>query len=539
MNRLLPAGKYIFLFDGLKRNPGGITRVMMNRANTFIQDGADLKILIDGRNIDQLDNVKLFQQRGYPYVEENNFVYWTDFFGKLFMDENKHHKLDCFNFSEIEKRGICHKENNTNYYYVQGKLIAKESITGEETRHIDFVDELGIVCQQQTIRKDYLICSTEYIRFPDGKEKKVITRFFSKNNFVFACIEKENNCEKIILFNEKTKKIMPFGSIKEFRDFFWYQYIQQVKGKIIFVFCDIIHYQDPFFDKIRYMESKKIYTMAILHDVGYREGKIAPVTRKLLESNDCDAFITLTQQAKDDYEKQFGKKEFMYCINNPIQLPKSVKEFRNRKKRVIFLGRIAPIKRIEHIIDAFNIASEQISDMELHIVGFSNLDNVKNEYEKYIIDYARRVGGNICLKRFTDDIVGEYQNAMIGLFCSRNEAFPLSLAECVANGCVPITYDFAFGPRDIIKNGETGLIVEENVESMAHAIQQLMGNEDKLEWMHQNAIVSARRFSTDAFYERWMDVLYDVLNKAGEEKLCGGGYKCTTFREEQNTQIEI
>lgn len=513
MKKQLPAGKYVFLFDVLKRNPGGITRVMMNRANLFIQNGVDVKILVDGKNIDQLENLEHFRQRGYLHIEENNFVYWADFFGKELMDENISHKLNCFNINEIEKNGICHKENNTIIYYMQGKLIAKENITSERIRYIDFVDELGFVSQRQIIRDGYLICTTEYVRFPDGKEKKVINRFFSKNYFVFACIEKENNCEKITLFDEKNKKIIPIGLLKNFRNFFWYQYIQQVKEKDIFVFCDIIHYQDPFFDKIRYMESKNIYTIAILHNVGYRGSKIAPVTRKLLESNDCDAFITLTRQAKDDYERQFGKKDFIYCIHNPIQLPKCVKEFRYRKKRIIFLGRIAPIKRIEHIIYAFDIASKKILDMELHIIGFTDLDNVKNEYEKYIIDLAKRVGGNIYLKRFTDDIEGEYQNSMIGLFCSRSEAFLLSLAECAANGCVPIAYDIAFGPRDIIKNGETGLIVEENVESMAFAIQQLMGNESKLEWMHQNAIASACRFSVDAFYERWVNVLYDVLNK--------------------------
>ena len=63
--------------------------------------------------------------------------------------------------------------------------------------------------------------------------------------------------------------------------------------------------------------------------------------------------------------------------------------------------------------------------------------------------------------RLSRDMVKEYQESSICALSSRHEGMPMCLLEAQATGWPIVAYACECGPRDIIEDGKTGLLIEE------------------------------------------------------------------------------
>lgn len=82
-----------------------------------------------------------------------------------------------------------------------------------------------------------------------------------------------------------------------------------------------------------------------------------------------------------------------------------------------------------------------------------------------------------------------YSRASIFVIPSRSEGFPNALAEAMCAGLCCISFDFNSGPRDIIKDGEDGIIVPDgDVDALARAISEMIKNKEKRLRLGNNAI---------------------------------------------------
>jgi glycosyltransferase involved in cell wall biosynthesis len=89
------------------------------------------------------------------------------------------------------------------------------------------------------------------------------------------------------------------------------------------------------------------------------------------------------------------------------------------------------------------------------------------------------------------------------------EHFGMVVPEAMAAGAVPIVFDGG-GPREIVSHGRTGLLWR-TTEDLAEETLAFVRDEALQERMRANAIAESRRYSTDAFAARLLEMLAPVL----------------------------
>lgn len=110
------------------------------------------------------------------------------------------------------------------------------------------------------------------------------------------------------------------------------------------------------------------------------------------------------------------------------------------------------------------------------------------------LDYNKTLVKTLGLKRisfngYCDNIGSRYKEASFVCSTSFYEGYGMTLAEAASWGCVPVAFDTSEAFKDIIHDGDTGLLIEPfNYKLMAVAIQDLINNPVKLKSMQKRVI---------------------------------------------------
>ena len=87
---------------------------------------------------------------------------------------------------------------------------------------------------------------------------------------------------------------------------------------------------------------------------------------------------------------------------------------------------------------------------------------------------------------------------------SRFEGFGLVLTEAMECGLPCVSFDCPYGPREIIKNGEDGFLVDYlNVKELANTICKLIENDNLRKAMGLKAKNNVQRFNQDIVMQKW------------------------------------
>jgi glycosyltransferase involved in cell wall biosynthesis len=181
------------------------------------------------------------------------------------------------------------------------------------------------------------------------------------------------------------------------------------------------------------------------------------------------------------YQAKYFKKSKIKVIPNilrPITLFPEIE----RKEIIIAVGRLGDhLKGFDLLIESFSLL--QNKTWQLHIAG-------GDENGQELKELATKLG---VLERITflgkvKEIDKVYATAGIYIIPSRSEGFPNALAEAMGAGCCSVAFDFTAGPRDMIQNNVSGIIVENgNIAKMALAIDKLINNPEKRLLLGQEA----------------------------------------------------
>lgn len=166
-------------------------------------------------------------------------------------------------------------------------------------------------------------------------------------------------------------------------------------------------------------------------------------------------------------------------------------------KKIIFLGRVAPVKDIETLIKAFKGLNKKL---ELEITG-----PIEKGYEK-IRDFESK---NIKFLEPIYDLkekIKKLQEADIFILPSKREAMPQSLIEAMALGKIVISSSTE-GGKEIIKDNINGLLFGiDNETELAEKIDRIINlNMPEIRNIQKNSRETAERF-------RWSHLI-EKLNK--------------------------
>lgn len=177
-----------------------------------------------------------------------------------------------------------------------------------------------------------------------------------------------------------------------------------------------------------------------------------------------------------------------------------------------YVGRIAPEKNIERLIDEFRLAAGQQNDIYLVCVGGGPmLEKVAAMAEGYgLISRTRFVGP------VEPDEVPAYL-AMSDVFVSASvsEVHPLTVIEALASELPVLAVD-APGMNDIIVSDESGLLVSQSKGSLARAMCAIAGDSTLRNRLATGARAAGRRYDIQNTVERTLALYRRLLDQQGD-----------------------
>ncbi len=170
--------------------------------------------------------------------------------------------------------------------------------------------------------------------------------------------------------------------------------------------------------------------------------------------------------------------------------------------RVYHVGRFQPVKNQETIVKAI----KELRCEGIPVVGILIGDN-KNDYGEKIRSQISELGANkyILLPGTTSNISQELRKADIFILPSLFEGMPMTLIEAMASG-LPIIASKVGGIPDMLKNGESAILINNPDEELAASIKLLYEKRDLREIIGRNARKNSVLFSSDTMAKAYVDV---------------------------------
>lgn len=190
-------------------------------------------------------------------------------------------------------------------------------------------------------------------------------------------------------------------------------------------------------------------------------------------------------------------------IYNPVNvediLAQVDKPYQHTKPYIVALGRFHEVKRYDLLVDAYS-KSELQAECDLIIVGDGELRNSLETQIKQL-----KLENKVHLVGTQNNPFPYLAGAKFLTLSSRTEAFPMVLIEALALECPIVATDCPTGPREIVREGENGLLVEnENTLALSEAMDKLYFDEKLLKHFKTNAIPSIQHLSGEVIAKQWL-----------------------------------
>jgi glycosyltransferase involved in cell wall biosynthesis len=182
------------------------------------------------------------------------------------------------------------------------------------------------------------------------------------------------------------------------------------------------------------------------------------------------------------------------------------------KQRVLFVGRLVPLKQADQAIDAFVRVARSHPGWTFDIVGDGPC---RPQLERQAA--ASGIGDRITFHGLTDDPSEFYEAASVLLLTSKYEGFGNVIIEAMAFGVPVVSFDCPSGPSAIITQGRSGYLVPPgDVKSMASYLDLLMSDQERLTLMGAFAVDEVAHYSEDRVAPLWLELIADLAARRSQ-----------------------
>lgn len=205
---------------------------------------------------------------------------------------------------------------------------------------------------------------------------------------------------------------------------------------------------------------KRAVMMHLVHGSHLQGGELSAARRETFENLDSfDSVVLLTHRQRSDVESLLGPRNNLAVIPNGREPTPHVRRARDVHHGVV-LSSLIPRKRVAHSITAVRSTT-------------ATLDIYGDGIERPTLEAV--ASGRVHFHGYSADARRALATASFLLSTSTAEGLPLSLVEAMSAGCLPIAYDVAYGPSDLIVDGRTGFLVPPgDTQALAAAIERLI-----------------------------------------------------------------
>ena len=179
------------------------------------------------------------------------------------------------------------------------------------------------------------------------------------------------------------------------------------------------------------------------------------------------------------------------------------------RKVVLGVGRFSYQKDFSRLIDAWAIVLKQHpewSDWILRLAGDGEeYERLQSKIRKARLESNVQMGGPYA------NMDAVYRGASIFALSSRYEGLPMVLLEAQSYGIPAVSFDCKCGPRDVITDGEDGILVPEgDVPALADALIKLMEDSSLRTRMGRKAREHASRWDKETIMQQWLNLFQEI-----------------------------
>jgi glycosyltransferase involved in cell wall biosynthesis len=216
------------------------------------------------------------------------------------------------------------------------------------------------------------------------------------------------------------------------------------------------------------------------------------MSRLLVHLRKLDQLVVLTEEDRQSWHEL----SHVSVIPDPLAFVPG-QQSTLTVRRVIAVGRYVYQKGFDLLLQAWAKVERECPDWQLAIYG----DGDRAPYQRQ----AEELGLRHCqLRGRTADIQAEYLNSSLFVFSSRFEGFGMVLIEAMACGLPVVSFDCPCGPKDIVSDGQDGLLVPAgNVEQLAQAMIRVMKHTDLARQLGRQAVEKSEQYHIELLAERW------------------------------------
>ncbi|MEW1656769.1 glycosyltransferase family 4 protein [Streptomyces sp. NPDC093707] len=184
---------------------------------------------------------------------------------------------------------------------------------------------------------------------------------------------------------------------------------------------------------------------------------------------------------------------------------------------VVAAGRLVKTKGFDHLITAFDDVVREHPDWQLRIFGAGpEKDRLRD------LIHARHLYNHVYLMGPTSHLDEELAKASMFVLASRHEGFGMVLAEAMSHGVPAVSYDCPHGPREIITDGDDGLLVPpQDRPGLTAAMNRLIDDPDLRSTMGERARASSERYAMESIRPRWEALFGELLAARSDREAAG------------------
>lgn len=189
--------------------------------------------------------------------------------------------------------------------------------------------------------------------------------------------------------------------------------------------------------------------------------------------------------------------------------------------RIVSVGRLAPVKRFDLLIEAFAAFRGRHPEATLTLFG----DGAERSALERVAENLG-VADAVAFAGYVEDVASRLRDADMFVCTSAREGFGNAIVEAMAAGVPVVSVDCPFGPAILLRDGEAGrLVPKPSAATVAEAMAVVAGDAElRARYVHAGRMVAAT-FTVERSIDAYTDAFLAVSGQAGAPAAIGFGTK--------------
>lgn len=220
-----------------------------------------------------------------------------------------------------------------------------------------------------------------------------------------------------------------------------------------------------------------------------------------------DGIIVMTAQQAQNLRSRLSAKVPVMVVNgSPVkQASGRVAMDQRRSNHLIYVGRLGEDKQISQLLAIFASVHQQIPTSTLTLYGYGTAADV-DRYKKQAAD--AKLDSAVTFAGYQLQLDQAYDQAQLFVDASRIDSQPLAMAEALSHGVPVVSYNYLYGPADMVKPGINGeLLALNNPGQFAAAIVKLLQDQRQLQRLSNGAYGNLAPLSEETTWQQWLPIV--------------------------------